>query len=159
MGFRIVLVADQAGVSYKDAIRSMLEKHQHVESIIDVGVADDTDPTAYPHLAVAGARRIATGECDRGIFICGTGMGVSISANKVSGVRASTAHDSYSVERLVLSNNAQVLCLGERVIGKELALRLASEFLNYEFDPTSASASKLDALRSYEDGPAATGII
>ncbi len=150
MGYTVALVADQAGVSYKAAIRSMLEQNEHVSAIIDVGVNDDTDPTAYPHPAVEGARKIASGEADRGIFICGTGMGVAISANKVPGVRASTAHDSYSVERLVLSNNAQVLCLGERVIGRELALRLATEFLTYEFDPASASAAKVDALCSYE---------
>lgn len=99
---------------------------------------------------MAGARLIAEGKADRGIFICGTGMGVAISANKVNGIRASVAHDSFSVERLVLSNNAQVLALGERVIGKELARRLASEFLNYTFDPSSASASKVDAICSYE---------
>ena len=150
MGYRVVLAADQAGLSYKQAIRSLLEQDERVESIVDVGVSEDVDPTAYPHVAVAGARKIAAGEADRDIFVCGTGMGVAISANKVPGVRASTAHDSYSVERLVLSNNAQVLCLGERVIGKELALRLASEFLDHEFDPTSASAAKVDALCSYE---------
>jgi ribose 5-phosphate isomerase B len=157
MGYRVVLVADQAGVSYKAAIRSMLEHDERVEAVLDVGVSADTDPTAYPHLAVTGARKIAAGEADRGIFICGTGMGVAISANKVPGIRASTAHDSYSVERLVLSNNAQVLCLGERVIGKQLALRLASEFLDYDFDPTSASAAKVDALCSYEPEPARQG--
>lgn len=150
MGFRIALVADQAGVSYKDAIKQLLENDPRVDELIDVGVNADTDPTAYPHLAVAGARKIAAGEADRGIFICGTGMGVAISANKVPGIRASTAHDSFSVERLVLSNNAQVLCLGERVIGKQLALRLASEFLDYTFDPESASAAKVDAICSYE---------
>lgn len=150
MGFRVALVADQAGVSYKDAIKKMLENDPRVDELIDIGVNEDTDPTAYPHLAVAGARKIAAGEADRGIFVCGTGMGVAIAANKVPGIRASTAHDSFSVERLVLSNNAQVLCLGERVIGKQLALRLAGEFLGYTFDPSSASAEKVDAICSYE---------
>lgn len=150
MGFRVALVADSAGVTYKSAIKEMLASHPEVDEIIDVGVNEDTDSTAYPHLAVNGARKIADGEADRGIFICGTGMGVAISANKVAGIRASTAHDSYSVERLVLSNNAQVLCLGERVIGEQLAVRLAGEFLNYTFDPSSASAAKVDAICSYE---------
>jgi len=150
MGLKVVLVADQAGVSYKEALLQMLRSDDRVDEVIDVGVNDKTDPTAYPHLAVAGARRIAAGEADRGIFLCGTGMGVAISANKVPGVRASVAHDSYSVERLVKSNNAQVLCLGERVIGRELALRLASEFIGYEFDPSSPSAEKVDAICSYE---------
>ena len=150
MGLRVVLAADQAGVSYKDAIKDMLHNDPRVDEVIDVGVNADTDPTAYPHLGVAGARKIANGEADRGIFVCGTGMGVAMAANKGPGVRASTAHDSFSVERLVLSNNGQVLCLGQRVIGEQLALRLANEFLGYQFDPTSASADKVDALCSYE---------
>jgi ribose 5-phosphate isomerase B len=75
---------------------------------------------------------------------------VAISANKVRGIRAVTAHDSYSVERAVLSNNAQVLCFGERVVGLELARRLAREWLGYRFDPTSASAEKVDAITAYE---------
>lgn len=150
MGFRVVLAADQAGVGYKDAIAAMLASDDRVDEIIDVGVNADTDPTAYPHLAVEGARRIADGAADRGIFVCGTGMGVAIAANKVPGIRACTAHDSYSVERLVKSNNAQVLCLGERVIGRELALRLASEFLDQVFDPGSASNEKVQAITEYE---------
>lgn len=150
MGFRVVLAADQAGVGYKDAIAAMLASDDRVDEIIDVGVSADTDPTAYPHLAVEGARRIAGGAADRGIFVCGTGMGVAIAANKVPGIRACTAHDSYSVERLVKSNNAQVLCLGERVIGRELALRLASEFLDQVFDPGSASNEKVQAIIEYE---------
>lgn len=150
MGFRVVLAADQAGVEYKDAIKAMLLADDRIDDVIDVGVGADTDETAYPHVAVAGARLIADGQADRGVFVCGTGMGVAISANKVPGIRASTAHDSFSVERLVLSNNAQVLCLGERVIGKQLALRLASEFFDYSFDPTSASAAKVDVICAYE---------
>lgn len=71
------------------------------------------------------------------VLICGTGLGVAISANKVKGIRAVTAHDSFSVERSVLSNNAQVLCLGARVIGLELARRLVMEWLGYTFDPVS----------------------
>jgi ribose 5-phosphate isomerase B len=148
--WRVVLAADEAGVSYKDAIKADLLKDPRVKEVLDVGVGSDTDKTAYPHVAVAGARKIAAGEADRGIFVCGTGMGVAISANKVPGIRASVAHDSFSVERLVLSNHAQVLTLGERVIGKELARRLAKEFLGYVFDETSASAEKVQAISGYE---------
>ncbi|MBB1483007.1 ribose-5-phosphate isomerase [Tessaracoccus sp. MC1865] len=151
MGYRIVLAADQAGVGYKDAIAALLATDDRVDAVIDVGVKADTDPTAYPHLAVEGARLIAAGEADRGIFVCGTGMGVAIAANKVPGVRASTAHDSYSVERLVKSNNGQVLCLGERVIGRELALKLVSEFLGHVFDPESPSNEKVHVIEAYEE--------
>ena len=76
---------------------------------------------------------------------------MAISANKVPGIRAVTAHDSFSVERSVLSNNAQVLTFGQRVIGLELARRLAREWLTYRFDETSSSADKVQVLSSYED--------
>ena len=75
---------------------------------------------------------------------------MAISANKVPGIRAVTAHDGFSVERSVLSNNAQVLCFGQRVIGLELARRLAREWLGYEFDPASPSADKVEAIKNYE---------
>ncbi|MEZ7897931.1 MAG: ribose-5-phosphate isomerase [Flaviflexus sp.] len=150
MGFRVVVAGDIAGVNYKDVIKADLEADPRVDEVIDVGVKQGED-IDYPHVAVDGARLIAEGKADRGIFVCGTGMGVAIAANKVKGIRASTAHDSFSVERLVLSNNAQVLCLGERVIGLQLARRLAKEFLNYEFDETSPSAAKVDAICSYEE--------
>lgn len=77
-------------------------------------------------------------------------MGVAISANKVLGIRAVTAHDSFSVERAVLSNNTQVLCMGERVIGVELARRLAKEYVEYRFDPSNASAKKVQAIMDHE---------
>lgn len=153
MGFRVVLAGDSAGVGYKDAIKELLSDDPRVDELIDAGLKPGED-VDYPHIAVNAARMIAEGKADRGIFVCGTGMGVAISANKVPGIRASTAHDSFSVERLVLSNNAQVLCLGERVIGKQLALRLASEFLDYTFDENSPSAPKVEAICSYEPSQA-----
>src|SRR5690606_40916723 len=76
---------------------------------------------------------------------------VAIAANKVPGIRAVTAHDSYSVERSVLSNDAQVLCFGQRVVGPELARRLAREWLGYHFDPASASGRKVEAICAYEE--------
>jgi len=149
MGSRVVVAADSAGFSYKELIRQDLKSHRRVDEVIDAGltVGEDID---YPHVAVKAARIIAAGQADFGIFLCGTGMGMAISANKVRGIRACTAHDSYSVERLVLSNNAQVLCLGARVIGPELARRLASEFLDYTFDPRSHSKPKVDEISAYE---------
>ncbi len=150
MGFRVVVAGDIAGVSYKDAIKADLEADPRIDEVIDAGIKQGED-VDYPHVAVNAVKLIAEGKADRAILVCGTGMGVAMAANKVKGIRASTAHDSFSVERLVLSNNAQVLCLGERVIGKELARRLAKEFFNYEFDETSASAAKVDAMCAYEE--------
>ena len=117
--------------------------------MVDIDVGAD-ESTAYPHLAVDAARKVAEGEADRGLLICGTGLGVAIAANKVPGIRAVTAHDSYSVERLVLSNNAQVLTMGQRVIGLELATTLVAEWVTHPFDENPASAAKVDAICSYE---------
>ncbi|WP_129337686.1 ribose-5-phosphate isomerase [Cellulomonas endophytica] len=150
-GLRVVVGSDDAGLGYKDLIKAALEQDERVAEVTDVGVQADEE-TAYPHVAVDAARRVAAGEADRAVLVCGTGLGVAIAANKVPGVRAVTAHDSYSVERAVLSNDAQVLCLGQRVIGQELALRLVREWLGYTFDPTSASAAKVDAIGAYETG-------
>ena len=106
-------------------------------NIHSLGPHTASDKTAYPHFAVDAAKLIKAGEADRALLICGTGLGVAISANKVTGIRAVTAHDSFSVERAVLSNDAQVLCLGQRVIGLELARRLVKEWVGYRFDPVS----------------------
>lgn len=147
--WRIVIGNDEAGIEFKSALKRLLEADDRVEVVTDVGVGE-ADTTAYPHIAVTAARRVAAGEFDRALLICGTGLGVAISANKVQGIRAVTAHDSYSIERSVLSNNAQVLTLGQRVIGLELAKKLVTEWLGYRFDESSASAEKVAAIASYE---------
>ncbi|KAH7121205.1 hypothetical protein B0J11DRAFT_560151 [Dendryphion nanum] len=148
--FRIAIGCDDAGVSYKKAIIADLNADPRVSTVTDVGVPENTDKTAYPHIAVDAAQLVASGSADRAILICGTGLGVAISANKVPGIRAVTAHDSFSVERAILSNDAQVLCMGERVIGIELARRLVKEWLGYRFDTTSASAKKVEAIMEHE---------
>ncbi len=142
--------AKDAGVNYKNKIKADFEADPRVESVTDVGSLSTDDKTAYPLRAADAARLVAEGKCDRALLICGTGLGVAISANKIKGVRAVTAHDSFSVERAVLSNSAQVLCMGERVIGLELARRLAKEWLGYVFDPQSASAAKVAAITELE---------
>ena len=152
MSLRIVIGCDDAGLTYKNALRRDLEQDDRVVSVVDVGVGPD-EHTAYPHVAVTAARMVADGSADRALLICGTGLGVAISANKVPGVRAVTAHDGFSVERSVLSNNAQVLCFGQRVVGLELARRLAREWLGYTFDPQSASARKVEVIGGYESSP------
>jgi len=147
---RIVVGADDAGFDYKEILKGDLENDPRVASVVDVGVAADGH-TAYPHVAVEAARLVAAGEADRALLVCGTGLGVAIAANKVTGIRAVTAHDSFSVERSVLSNDAQVLCFGQRVVGIELARRLAREWLGYTFDPESPSCAKVRAIESYEE--------
>lgn len=149
MALRLVVGSDDAGFEYKERIKADLLANPLVESVTDVGV-DANSHTNYPKVATAAAEKVAAGDADRAILICGTGLGVAIAANKVTGIRAVTAHDSFSVERSVLSNDAQVLCMGQRVIGIELARRLAREWLTYTFDPTSASAEKVREICAYE---------
>ncbi len=147
---RLVVGCDDAGYQYKEALKADLQGSDLVESVVDVGV-DADGHTGYPKVAIAAAELIAAGEADRALLVCGTGLGVAIAANKVSGIRAVTAHDSFSVERSVLSNNAQVLTFGQRVVGLELARRLAREWLTYRFDTSSASADKVQQILDYEN--------
>lgn len=147
--WRVVVASDSAGRTYRDRLKADLAADPRVSEVIDVEIGAQDD-TAYPYVAVDAARKVAAGEADRAILICGTGLGMAISANKVPGIRAVTAHDSYSVERSVLSNNAQILCMGERVVGLELARRLAREWLDYTFDTSSPSAAKVDAIVELE---------
>ena len=147
---RIVVGSDDAGCVYKNTIFRDLQSDPRVAEVIDIGVAEDGH-TDYPHIAVEAARMVRDGRADRAILICGTGLGMAISANKVRGIRAVTAHDSYSVERSVLSNNAQVLCMGQRVIGVELARHLVRHWLELRFDPNSHSRIKVEAINSYDE--------
>jgi ribose 5-phosphate isomerase B len=146
---RIVVGSDDAGYEYKQVLVQDLREHARVASVTDVGVGADGH-TYYPEIAIEAAQRVAAGLADRALLVCGTGIGVAIAANKVPGVRAATAHDSFSVERSVLSNNAQVLTLGQRVVGIELARRLVREWLTYDFDPSSASADKVAVIDRFE---------
>lgn len=149
MALRIIIGCDDAGFQYKEILRGDLEQNELVESVVDIGVGADGH-TSYPRIAIEAAERVARGEADRALLICGTGIGVAIAANKVQGIRAATAHDSFSVERSVLSNDCQVLCMGQRVVGIEVARRMAREWLTYTFDTSSASKAKVDDICSYE---------
>jgi ribose 5-phosphate isomerase B len=150
MGWKIAVGADDAGFAYKQILADHLRAHARVDHVVDVGVTAD-DATPYPSVAGDAARLVASGEVDRALLVCGTGLGVAIAANKVRGVRAVTAHDSYSVERSVLSNDAQVLTMGARVIGIELAKKLVDEWLIHTFDPASASAAKVALIGQIEE--------
>ena len=147
---RLVIGADDAGFEYKEALKADLEAIRAGR----VGASTSAStPPATPRtrrVAIAAAELIAAGKADRALLVCGTGLGVAIAANKVPGIRAVTAHDSFSVERSVLCNNAQVLTFGQRVVGLELARRLAREWLTYRFDETSASAEKVTLIKDYE---------
>lgn len=146
----IVIGADDAGYDYKEVLKRDLEASELVDSVIDIGV-DASSHTAYPNVAIEAATIVASGRANRALLICGTGLGMAIAANKVPSIRAVTAHDGYSVERGVLSNNAQVLAFGQRVVGLELARRLTQEWLKYRFDESSASAEKVQLITDFDE--------
>ena len=143
---------DDAGVNLRDFIKDKLQNDPRVKEVRDFGVADASDKTAYPIICIKVAEAVARGEVDRAVLFGGTGLGEAISANKVRGVRAAVAYDAYSIERSVLSNNCQVLCLGERVIVPMLADRVVQQWLGYEFDASSPSARKVSLITDYEEG-------
>lgn len=140
---KLAIGCDNAGVPLLAVVRDVL-KERGIE-FEDFGV-DETDPTMYPDVALTVSERVASGACDRGVLVCGTGIGMSITANKVPGVRAALVHDTYSAERAQLSNNAQVITMGARVIGPELARRIVETWLDVQYEDTPRSASKVHRM-------------
>ena len=109
-----------------------------------------SDDTIYANVAFAVAEAVAAKEYDRGILICGTGIGVSIAANKVKGAYAACIHDVYQAQRAELSNHANIITMGSQVIGSELAKCMVKEYLSVTYDPNSRSAPKVDRIYEYE---------
>lgn len=127
---RLAIGSDDAGRPIKEVIAQYL-KENGLE-IVDFG-PPDSRPIDYPDVAFPVAEAVAEGTFDRAILVCGTGIGMSISANKVPGVRAALCHDVYSAERARKSNDAQILTMGARVIGPELAKTIVAAWLHSEF--------------------------
>ena len=137
---RIALGADNAGKPLLDIVAA------HLKSRAGVVVADLSSAGFYADIADRVASAVVAGEHDRAILFCGTGIGVCISANKVPGVRAALTHDAYSAERAAKSNNAQIITMGARVIGPELAKSIVDAYLAAEFDPAGPSAGNVEAI-------------
>lgn len=147
----VAVGSDDAGVNLKNFIRDQLKEDSRVSEVKDFGVADESDKTEYPIVCIKAAEAVARGEADKAVLFGGTGLGEAISANKVKGIRAVVAHDPYSIERSILSNNCQVLALGERVVAPEAADRIVKQWLGYTFDTSSPSAKKVGILTEYEE--------
>ena len=137
---KIAIGADSAGKPLLDVIEA------HLATKSDVTVANLSQSGFDADLSKKLAETIVAGENERGILICGTGIGVSISANKVPGIRAALTHDTYSAERAAKSNNAQIITMGARVIGPELAKAIVDKWLESEFDPNGSSADNVKAI-------------
>ncbi|MGO4619842.1 RpiB/LacA/LacB family sugar-phosphate isomerase [Ensifer sp. 2YAB10] len=137
---KIAIGADSAGKPLLDVIAA------HLGGRSDVEVVDLSQSGFYADLAQNLAQQVIEGNHDRGILFCGTGIGVCISANKVPGIRAALTHDTYSAERAAKSNNAQIITMGARVIGPELAKSIVDTWLASEFDPNGSSAGNVEAI-------------
>ncbi len=146
---KIALGADHLGYPLKEAVREHLESLGH--EVVDFGVTDPR-PVDYPDVAVEVARAVADGTFGRAILVCGTGIGMAITANKVPGVRAANVADPYSAERARKSNDAQVLCLGARVVAPEVARIIVDHWLASEFQggESARKVAKIDALDARE---------
>ncbi|WP_455813956.1 ribose 5-phosphate isomerase B [Pseudomonas graminis] len=143
----IAIGADDAALELKNLIKQLL-----LEKNIDVSdYSNDAQSSRplYPDVAWTVANAIRDGKHQRGILICGTGIGMAIVANKVPGIRAAQCHDTYSAERARKSNNAQVMTLGARVIGPELARSIVNSWLNAEFEG-GGSTEKVEKISYYE---------
>lgn len=143
---RIVIGAPSNGVALKDAMKAYLEADERVSEVVDLSTADVT----YPAVSFQAAQAVVDGMADRGILVCGTGIGTAIAASKVPGVRAATAHDLVTVRGAVENYDAQILCMGQNVIAPAAATALLDVWLDLRHDPASSYGPKLEEIAAYE---------
>ena len=141
---KLVIGADGAGKPLLDVIAKHLASKG--VDVTDLSPPSGSTPEFYADTSERVGVAITNGEFDRGILFCGTGIGVCISANKVPGIRAAQAHDTYSAGKAATSNNAQIIALGARVVGPELAKAIVDTYLASEFDPAGSSAGNVGAI-------------
>ena len=144
---KLAIAGDSAGEGLAKILADHLKGAQQVSEISRTEAGPDA---FYANLSDRVANEVLQGTYDRAILVCGTGIGVCISANKVPGIRAALTHDTYSAERAALSNNAQIITMGARVIGPELAKAIADAFLAQTFDPQGRSATNVDAINALD---------
>lgn len=144
---KVILTADHAGMILRTEVIELLNE---LEIEYEDTGCDCTSSVDYPDYALPAAERVANGEFDRGIFICGTGIGMSISANKVKGIRCALVHDVYSAKLTRQHNDSNVLAMGERVIGPGPAREIAKVWLQTEFDG-GRHANRINKVTAYEE--------
>jgi ribose 5-phosphate isomerase B len=147
---RVAFAADHAGAALKDELLRRLSDTALGDELVDLG-GDGSDPNDdYPDFARRLAKAIVDGEADRGILICGSGVGASVAANKVRGIRSAVCHDTYSAHQGVEHDDMNVLTLGSRVIGPELAFECAVVFLRATFSGEPRHRRRLDKVVAME---------
>jgi len=148
---RIAVGADHAGFELKKTVVQVLRDQGH--EVLDLGTFSP-DPVDYPIYAKGVGNAVRNGEADRGILLCGSGVGVSIAASKLRGIRAGLCHDAYSAHQCVEHDNVNVLCMGPSVIGTELALDLIQIFLNARFTGEERHVRRLAEVEEFEKSEA-----
>jgi ribose 5-phosphate isomerase B len=149
---RVAIGGDHAGFPLKQMVAAELAGGEHAElvgKLIDCGT-DSTAQCDYPDFAIAVSREILLGNADRGIVVCGSGVGVSVAANKIPGIRAAICHDTYSAHQGVEHDDMNVLCIGGRIIGSELALEIVRAFLAARYTPADRHQRRLDRVLEIE---------
>jgi ribose 5-phosphate isomerase B len=144
---RIALGGDHAGFPLKDAVAKRFAPL--VSSLIDCGT-DSEASCDYPDFAISVAKELVKGNVDRGIVVCGSGVGVSVAANKIPGIRAAICHDTYSAHQGVEHDDMNVLCIGGRIIGSELAFEIIEAFLQATYEPADRHARRLAKVLEIE---------
>lgn len=144
----IALGCDHAGYPLKKLVHARLEKDGH--QVLNLGVDTDAVPADYPDYARAVAEAVRGGKAARGIVVCGSGVGATIAANKVPGVRACMCHDTFSARQGVEDDDMNVLCLGGRIIGQELAYEVLNAFLNAKFSGLDRHQRRKDKVTAIE---------
>ena len=144
---KLAVAADHAGFPLKDLIIEGLRKLGH--ETIDLGT-NSTAPVDYPDYAQAVARAVLDGRADRAVLVCGSGAGASVAANKFRGIRAATCHDSFSARQCVEDDDVNVLCLGARIIGPNLAVELAGDYVNAKFSGAERHQRRLSKIAKFE---------
>ena len=142
---KIAIAGDSAGAPLAQVLAAHVARRKGTE-VSNLSQSASGAAEYYANIAERVATAVMAKEFDRGILVCGTGIGVAISANKVPGIRAALTHDTYSAERAAKSNNAQIITLGARVVGPELAKSIVDAWLASEFDPAGSSASNVAAI-------------
>jgi ribose 5-phosphate isomerase B len=146
---KIVIGADHAGFDLKQEVSQHLKELGH--EIVDVGTHEPNQPDDYPDFAKLVARKVQSGSVERGVLICGSGVGASVAANKFKGIRAAICHDHYSARQGVEHDDMNVLVLGSRVIGSSNAIDLVDAYVGAKFSGEERHVRRLAKVKSFEE--------
>lgn len=144
---KIAVACDHGALNLKKAVIEFLKKNGH--EVVDFGT-NSTDSCDYPDFALPAAESVASGECDRGIVVCSSGIGVSIVANKVPGIRCAHCHDVYCAKYTRLHNNANMIAMGEKVVGVGLMEEIVTAFLTYEYEGGERHDRRISKITAIE---------